>query len=299
MTVSFIMKNGFIYIQLVLVTAQGSTDTDCVAKHGNNLMCKFPENINSTRKDFAVYFYPDTGGEEPLVDCGWMDAKFDCIEQEGFKCKQPVSDSANITVPVRFVNRTGSYRCKTDGIRLENMNPCRFNETQVQVSENKLNSWCEAHSALEGRQLIVNCAFSIDVENFTVEYNKTVVASYTKSFCQTSDVCSFGHNPHSAIVKLDNPGNLHGELRCHPDHPTLQLEVKSCSVDTKRDTETFPTVTVVLPVIFVLTALSVAVVAVILRKRWKARNKERNQKKNAWRKLPMSDKSDCSSAEMP
>ncbi|PVD27290.1 hypothetical protein C0Q70_12445 [Pomacea canaliculata] len=166
-----------------------------------------------------------------------MDAKFDCIEQEGFKCKQPVSDSANITVPVRFVNRTGSYRCKTDGIRLENMNPCRFNETQVQVSENKLNSWCEAHSALEGRQLIVNCAFSIDVENFTVEYNKTVVASYTKSFCQTSDVCSFGHNPHSAIVKLDNPGNLHGELRCHPDHPTLQLEVKSCSVDTKRDTE--------------------------------------------------------------
>lgn len=37
-------------------------DTACFAPDGQNLQCKFPENINITRKDFVVYFYP-TGGD--------------------------------------------------------------------------------------------------------------------------------------------------------------------------------------------------------------------------------------------
>lgn len=41
----------------------GNKDTVCTDIDGKNLQCTFPENINSTKKDFSVYFYPETGGE--------------------------------------------------------------------------------------------------------------------------------------------------------------------------------------------------------------------------------------------
>lgn len=44
----------------------GRTVTQCDTTDRKTLKCSFPENINSTRKNFEVYFYPGKGDEGKL-----------------------------------------------------------------------------------------------------------------------------------------------------------------------------------------------------------------------------------------
>lgn len=50
-----------VYLKNIYFT--GIKDTECAPVDEEHLQCKFPENIRITRKDFAVYFLPETGGE--------------------------------------------------------------------------------------------------------------------------------------------------------------------------------------------------------------------------------------------
>lgn len=54
----------------------------------------------------------------------------ECIEQEGFDCQQPVSDIAEIRVPPRFRNKTGSYICVPEGDNTKDSKPCQFVNNQ-------------------------------------------------------------------------------------------------------------------------------------------------------------------------
>lgn len=64
-----------------------------------------------------------------LVDCIWVADELRCITQEGFECKKPVSEVAEISVPARFVNQSGTYRCIPDGYST-NIQPCQFYQTK-------------------------------------------------------------------------------------------------------------------------------------------------------------------------
>lgn len=76
---------------------------------------------------------------ESLAHCMWADGIYDCIEQEGVKCYQPVSDFAVISLPTRFVNKAGSYKCKADGDGIDSIIPC-FPEKQGK--QNFVHSLC-------------------------------------------------------------------------------------------------------------------------------------------------------------
>ncbi|XP_025099930.1 uncharacterized protein LOC112567455 [Pomacea canaliculata] len=97
---------------LPLIAARGSGQTKCTATDEGNLKCQFPENINSTQRDFSIYFDPDHGSEEQLVACSWVKSQLYCITQKGFEHEGLVSEIAVITIPRSFVSRNGSYRCE-------------------------------------------------------------------------------------------------------------------------------------------------------------------------------------------
>ncbi|XP_025100593.1 uncharacterized protein LOC112567919 isoform X2 [Pomacea canaliculata] len=268
------MFEVFCLIFLIPLEVQGGGDTKCTTTDGNNLKCKFPENINSTRKDFSVYFYPDTGVEEKVVDCVWISEQLHCIRQKGFECQQPVSDNAVIDVPTRFVNRTGSYRCNTNGYRPKAISTCRFNETKGQEKT----AACEANKTMGGPQVILNCKFSFNVDSFSITQNTTVVAHFSKSECQSSSMaCSHesGNSQDMFHVKLDVTHYPHGEYTCHPDSSSPQLQVQGCMVyqDTASESPSLPVVAVVLPVICVLSVVSVVGIVLIIRRRRKNTNK--------------------------
>lgn len=63
---------------------------------------------------------------EPLVDCAWTKAHLHCIKQQGFECKHPVSDTAEIIIPKSFGDKQGSYRCVSDGNRHNDIKSCRL-----------------------------------------------------------------------------------------------------------------------------------------------------------------------------
>lgn len=60
------MYRLYIYILCVNVSVVGRTVTQCDTTDRTTLKCFFPENINSTRKNFEVYFYPEKGDEGKL-----------------------------------------------------------------------------------------------------------------------------------------------------------------------------------------------------------------------------------------
>ncbi|XP_025100601.1 uncharacterized protein LOC112567925 [Pomacea canaliculata] len=261
------MLKVFCSILLISLTAKGSKETTCTARNWKTLQCNFPQNINTTRKDYAVYFHPYGGGEEKVVDCAWIDAQLHCIRQEGFDCSESVSDKAIIGVPERFVNREGSFRCNMNGYSPGNFSFCRFlaNKGEEPFAA------CEASLANAESQVVLNCSFSVDVESFTVKKNTTVVASFTKSDCQrSSPICTHmpGDNHHIFSVTLDVEDFTHGEYKCHPEDPPPQLQVKGCSLNINKQTETseFPVVAVVLIVVLVTALVSAGASLLIIRK---------------------------------
>ncbi|XP_025103206.1 uncharacterized protein LOC112569597 [Pomacea canaliculata] len=120
---------------LFVLFHKGNAETECDASDGTNVKCKFFEDISSTRTNFALYFYYENGKTELLADCSWVNDNLHCIEQEGVKCKQPVSDVAEIIVPIKFASRLGAYGCTTGTLSLENIKLCRSFNTQSKVEE--------------------------------------------------------------------------------------------------------------------------------------------------------------------
>ncbi|XP_025100806.1 uncharacterized protein LOC112568028 [Pomacea canaliculata] len=263
MTRSF-MHTSFVGSLLLSFTANALKETKCTAMENSKLTFTFPVNINSTQTDFSIYFYPDSGGEEKLIDCAWIDHQLYCIGQEGFECQQPVSDIVVITVPLRFVNKKGSYGCSTNGF-LPNAITCRFSGRQD-------NATCEAIKPRDGAEVIFNCRFSFNVDSFSIEKNKSVLASITKSECQSSSVCQYdtvgGDDMfHVTLTVKDDPG---GEYVCRPNTFVPQLQAQVCSLTVVKDTESssVSVVPVVLPVVGVLAlALVLTLGFVIVKKR--------------------------------
>lgn len=70
-----------------------------------------------------------------LADCLWDDGNLKCLETEGVKLKQPVSDVAEIMLPVTSISRPGKYGCTTDTSSNENIKFCRFFSTQSKVEQ--------------------------------------------------------------------------------------------------------------------------------------------------------------------
>lgn len=52
-----------VLIKKISTCILGELKIECAATSERNLVCTFPDNVNSTQKDFGVYFYPHDGGE--------------------------------------------------------------------------------------------------------------------------------------------------------------------------------------------------------------------------------------------
>ncbi|PVD27298.1 hypothetical protein C0Q70_12453 [Pomacea canaliculata] len=113
------------------------TKTECISSEVVALRCIFPKNLNTTRTDFTVYFHSADGKADLLVDCAWVGDQLHCIEQVGFKCKWPVSDVADISVPTRFLRFSGTYSCIPEGSSSENTISCKFSENQSERQQEK------------------------------------------------------------------------------------------------------------------------------------------------------------------
>ncbi|XP_025101331.1 uncharacterized protein LOC112568305 [Pomacea canaliculata] len=210
---------------LLLPVAISSTKTECSAVDRRNLVCSFPFNVNSTQRDYGVYFYPDDGGEEPLLDCAWIHSQLHCIKQKDIEYKHPVSTLAEITIPRSFADRNGSYRCVPEGHRHHSIKSCRLPEEK----DKDISTSCDAMVALDKRQVIINCNFSVTVHSFIVKTNTTVVGSFTTSVCQNSTVCSKSPSDKAFTLTLDLTGDPNDEYFCHADQLLQQVVVKGCT----------------------------------------------------------------------
>lgn len=66
-----------------------------------------------------------------------------------------------------------------------------------------------------------------------------IIANFRKSDCQSANVCLYQpeDNYDTFRVKLNVQGFQHDKYTCHPDDPSLQLQVKRCSEQTDKPTE--------------------------------------------------------------
>ncbi|XP_025100810.1 uncharacterized protein LOC112568029 [Pomacea canaliculata] len=229
---------GIFLLLLLSVSQPGSTETECETIDEMDLQCKFVENINSTQKEFSVYFYSENGVEEVLVDCTWNDGKLDCIEQQGVKFVQPVSNYAVISIPTRFTNTTGHYKCKSFGERLDTIKPCSFLESKGQ----KQYATCEVNTFLGMNLLFVNCTFPIEVDSFIVEVDTTIVGNFTKLDCKEQHSCRYqtGNSGDIFTVRVDPPQRPYNQCRCVPAHTKIQIDVKGCPVSQTTDCKNMP-----------------------------------------------------------
>lgn len=81
---------------------------------------------NTVKAKLGIFILSAPLFTELLVDCAWIHQHLECIEQEGFKCNQSVSDTALINVPYRYTNRSGTYRCA-----LEDVKSCSCSKSQL------------------------------------------------------------------------------------------------------------------------------------------------------------------------
>ncbi|XP_025100594.1 uncharacterized protein LOC112567920 [Pomacea canaliculata] len=276
------MKSLLCFLFLLVSQTQGRAVTQCDTTDRTTLKCFFPENINSTRKNFEVYFYPEKGDEVALVDCIWVVNELRCITQEGFECKKPVSEVAEISVPARFVNQSGTYRCIPDGYSTDSIQPCQFYQTenektkemfpQTKDKEHSAFTDCEASIASEGSHVTLQCRFSLTIDSFTVHQHASVLANYTKSECRNSDRCEYMvEDPYEVFtVKLDMLEDPYGEYQCHPGHmPSLSFDVKTCIVTKQDESSSVPVIALALPIVVIIIVLMTIVLLVFLRQRRK------------------------------
>ncbi|XP_025100816.1 uncharacterized protein LOC112568034 isoform X1 [Pomacea canaliculata] len=258
------MKGVFIFIFLLQHVICGELKIECAATSEKNLVCKFPDNVNSTQKDFGVYFYPHDGGEEPLVDCGWVKSQLHCIRQEGFECKNPVNNTAVITIPTEFSNRNGSYKCVTDGYKHDSIRPCQLSKKQ-DMSHFAL---CDANATVE-HTVVIKCRFSFNVSNFSIvnnNKNNNIVHNFSKTFCETSNKCSYKIEDSVNIFTVEvetenNPG--YDEYRCLPNVIFPRHEVKSCSAKMETETQS-SSVPVNVTIIYIVVSVTTGMVLVIV-----------------------------------
>ncbi|XP_025101644.1 uncharacterized protein LOC112568539 isoform X2 [Pomacea canaliculata] len=118
---------------------KGNTETSCDVSETNVLKCNFSTNVNTTQTDFSVYFQLDNINEELLVDCAWLNHNLSCLNQEGIDVKQEVSETAEISLPTRFVSANGTYRCQLEGLEHKQGTPCQFDETKDEIQNNQFN----------------------------------------------------------------------------------------------------------------------------------------------------------------
>ncbi|XP_025100614.1 uncharacterized protein LOC112567931 [Pomacea canaliculata] len=131
---------------LFVLCATGNPNTECDASEMGKLTCKFSTNIHSTQTDFSVYFHSDKGHEELLVDCVWVDDELQCLTQEGFECKQPVSQIAEISLPSRFVNSSGTYKCIA-GSGHGNVQSCQVGKRHQESQQEKKQEFIELENS--------------------------------------------------------------------------------------------------------------------------------------------------------
>lgn len=131
-------------------TKRNSMKNTVTAKHG---MCSL----------FSLH------STELLVDCGWIHQHLECIEQEGFKCNQPVSDTAIINVPYRYTNRSGTYRCTPESSNNKDIKSCSCSESQLgQQSEAQVKKEKEKQEDTTQKNLDTNHSVPIGKPNFFV-----------------------------------------------------------------------------------------------------------------------------------
>ncbi|XP_025100598.1 uncharacterized protein LOC112567923 isoform X2 [Pomacea canaliculata] len=248
------MKVLYQCLILISVATTEIAESKCVTTDERNLECQFPKADNSTHKTFTLIFYPDSGGEELLVECVWTGSKFHCITQKSFEVREPISDTAVITIPRNFSDQKGSYRCISENYTLDSIMPCWFPETQ----DSKHFATCEVNSEFSIRQVMLKCIFSSSIEGFSVIYNNTLVARYTQSSCQNSTPCHHirEDNKYVFIVKLNTSQYENSEYLCLPDNGPVTFEVKGCSVAMEKHTEAQASwkvnLTIILPIIGVM-----------------------------------------------
>ncbi|PVD27297.1 hypothetical protein C0Q70_12452 [Pomacea canaliculata] len=81
-----------------------------------------------------------------LVDCVWVDDELQCLTQEGFECKQPVSQIAEISLPSRFVNSSGTYKCIA-GSGHGNVQSCQVGKRHQESQQEKKQEFIELENS--------------------------------------------------------------------------------------------------------------------------------------------------------
>ncbi|XP_025101483.1 uncharacterized protein LOC112568399 isoform X2 [Pomacea canaliculata] len=235
---------------LPMLLQLAATETRCYLESQEKLMCKFPQDVNKTHLDFAVYFYSKNGGEEKLVDCGWIDLNFHCIRQEGFECQTPVSDTVVVSMPSSFADKKGSYKCIPHGDGHDTARQCRY---PMAEDEGKFAA-CEANTALHSLSVAVICTFSFQVDSFKVLRNNNAVAEYTKSSCHHSCHYMPSNNTDVFSISLNVSTHPNDEFICLPSAPFISI--KTCNITTTLQGSHACAVVVSLPVVVSLALLS-------------------------------------------
>ncbi|XP_025102654.1 uncharacterized protein LOC112569156 [Pomacea canaliculata] len=122
------MQLIFFFIIPLHLVAPGSMETEYDSSKTTILNCIFPE--NTTRTDFAVYLYNENGKTDLLVDCAWVEDKLACIEREGFKCRLPVPNTAEIEVPKTYVTRPSKIGYTLSGHDPSKVKICHFVDSE-------------------------------------------------------------------------------------------------------------------------------------------------------------------------
>ncbi|XP_025112617.1 uncharacterized protein LOC112575171 isoform X3 [Pomacea canaliculata] len=129
------------------------------------LNCSFPEDLNTTKKDFAVYHYRDDTGDA-VVDCWWLKGAMTCSARPEIRYESTVGHTFTITLQNISSSQTGRYACQIANYHQNLIQSC-----ELTILSGANNS-CKVSNVPNDSQITLTCFFNENVQttqnNFSV-----------------------------------------------------------------------------------------------------------------------------------
>ncbi|XP_025112361.1 uncharacterized protein LOC112575050 isoform X1 [Pomacea canaliculata] len=254
------------------------------------LNCSFPEDLNTTKRDFAVYHYPDDKGDA-VVDCWWLKGAMTCSARPEIRYEMTVGHTFTITLQNISSSQTGRYACQI----------ANYNQNLIQSCEltilSGLGNTCSVTEERSEPSATLTCYFKEDISktqvNFTVyrhsgAHKQNVAGCWWEKGqrqCQVANGYQLTSNQ-SQVIKimiLEVTKETAGNYSCwHPASPSVQTETCIIHVREKVGPQDLDVLMIGLIVGLVVTAILILVAIVILliyrrRRELKTKDKAENE----------------------
>ncbi|XP_025112594.1 uncharacterized protein LOC112575163 isoform X3 [Pomacea canaliculata] len=248
--------------------------------HDAVLNCSFPENLNTTKRDFSVYHYRDDTGDA-VVDCWWLKGAMTCSARPEIRYESTVGHTFTITLQNISSSQTGRYACQI----------ANYDQNLIQSCEltilSGLENTCSVTQERSEPSATLTCYFKEDISkthlNFTLykhsgAHKQSVAGCWWEQEqrqCRVANGYQLTSNQ-SQVIKitiLEVTKETAGNYSCwHPASPPVHQETCILHVREKVGPEDLDVLMIGLIVGLVAIAILI-LVAIVLPLKYKRRRK--------------------------